>query len=142
VKADISKQNFSICPRHWYIDATFRCAQCGRDFCFTTGEQKVWYEDYGFYVDSCAKRCLKCRRELRNLKALRQEYDRDIAAALQSDDCGMKERLADVIDLLCEGHDDLPEKIHDNRKMLAKQIARRRGPGAAEQDGPTDVGDK
>jgi hypothetical protein len=128
LKADVARQNFSVAPRYWYVDATMRCDRCGDDFCFSADEQKAWYEDYGFYVDSFAKRCKACRHELRDLKALRQEYDRDIAAALMSEDCEWKLRIATVIDRLCGSDEDLPVKVHENRKVLAKQIARRSRP--------------
>jgi hypothetical protein len=124
IKADVTKQNYSVQPRQWYIDATIRCAQCGDSFCFSANEQKVWYEEYGFYVDSFPTRCNACRREQRDLKALRQEYDRDISGALASDDCDLKARMVTVIDRLCEVEEAVPVKVHENRKRLAKQIAR------------------
>lgn len=62
---------------------------------------------------------------VRDLKSLRQEYDRDIAGALASDDCGWKLRIANVIDRLCELDEHLPIKVRENRKLLAKHIARR-----------------
>jgi hypothetical protein len=133
IKADISRQNYSVCPRHWYIDAVFHCPRCGNNFRFAADEQRLWYEEIGFFVDSQPKHCGACRGELRNVKALRQEYDREIGEVLQSDDCERKQRLATVIDDLCERGGDLPERIHENRKLLAKQIARGRGP---------EVGDK
>ncbi|MBC7819129.1 MAG: zinc-ribbon domain containing protein [Planctomycetaceae bacterium] len=130
VKADISRQNFSVCPRYWYIDATFRCPRCSSNFCFSAEEQRRWYEELGFYVDSQAKHCDACRRDLRKLKERRQEYDRHIATALQSDDCAFKQRLVAVIDELCERGTDLPEKMHENRRILARQITRRSEPVA------------
>jgi hypothetical protein len=50
--ANSRAQNFSVCPRHWYVDATFRCARCGLDFVFTAEEQRFWYEQLGFWIDS------------------------------------------------------------------------------------------
>src|SRR6185436_18703578 len=43
-RADISKQHYTVCPRHWYVDATFICSDCGREFVFTASEQRFWYE--------------------------------------------------------------------------------------------------
>src|SRR5688572_18907823 len=102
VKADASRQNYTVAPRHWYIDATVACRRCHERFCFSAEEQKSWYEGYGFYVDSFPTHCPTCRRDLRDLKALRQEYDRDIANALAGDDCRLKARLLVVIDRLRE----------------------------------------
>ena len=127
VRADISKQNYSICPRHWYIDAAFRCARCGHTFVFAASEQKFWYEELGSWVDSKAKHCARCRRELRELKALRQEYDREVAAALlPKAEIGRKQRLIEVLDLLDQSGVKLPDKISENRLVLLAQIERLR----------------
>jgi hypothetical protein len=128
IKADTSKQDFSVAPRHWYIDAVFQCDRCHEKFCFSAAEQRAWYEDYKFWVDSCPRECQACRRELRRLKSLRQEYDREIAQALTCKELDLKVRIASIIDQLCDAGITLPEKVHENRKVLAKQIARRSGP--------------
>ena len=82
VRADPDSQNYGVCPRYWYIDATFRCARCNAEFSFTATEQRTWYEEYGFWIDSLPKHCLACRRELRDLKAARQEYDQCVEEVL------------------------------------------------------------
>ena len=124
VRADVSRQNYSVCPRHWYIDATFKCPRCSKEFQLTAAEQKQWCEELGFYVDSYAKNCPACRHDERKRKSLRQEYDRDIETTLQSTDVDAKKRLATIIDDLCSSEADLPLKIHENRKILGRQIAR------------------
>jgi hypothetical protein len=123
VRADTDKQNCSICPRHWYADAIFPCDRCGAQFAFTAAEQRAWYEDYGFWVDSLPRHCLACRQDLRNLKALRQEYDRSVAHAVRHGDLASKKRLAGVIDQLYELGGELPARINENRRQLASQIA-------------------
>ncbi len=131
VRADISKQDFTICPRHWYVDAASRCARCGKSFVFSAAEQKAWYEELKFYVDSLPKRCQACRRELRELKRLRQEYDHDIVAALAGDaPLEEKQRLIAVVDALDAGGIKLPDKLLDNRRVLARQIEKFRPPDA------------
>jgi hypothetical protein len=124
VRAETERQNCSICPRYWYVDAVFPCARCGAEFTFTAAEQRVWYEDYGFWIDSLPKHCLACRRQLRTLKAARQQYDQGVAQALQTGDLDAKKRLAGVIDELYELGGDLPPRINENRRRLANQIAR------------------
>ena len=124
IRADVSRQNYSVCPRHWYVDATFKCTRCSDTFCFTAAEQKRWYEELGFYVDSYAKNCPTCRRDDRQKKLLRQRYDRDIESTLQSKDVESKKHLANVIDELYSYGADLPQKMHANRKVLGNQIAR------------------
>jgi hypothetical protein len=123
VRADVSKQNCSICPRHWYIDAAFRCARCGEIFVFRSDEQRFWYEELGFWVDSRPRQCGTCRRELREVIALRQEYDRDVGTVLKAGaslEC--KKRLVNVIDLLNESDVKLPEKVLENHRILMMQM--------------------
>jgi hypothetical protein len=125
VRADFSKQNCSICPRYWYIDAAFRCARCGDTFVFTALEQQHWYEELGFWVDSIARHCGKCRCELRELKSLRQEYDRDVAAVLnRKSSVERKRRLLEVVDAFETSGVALPQKIRDTRRVLEKQVER------------------
>jgi hypothetical protein len=99
--------------------------RCGNIFIFSTGEQRFWYEEARFHIDSCPKQCRDCRRELRELKALRQEYDRDIIAALLGrSDLDKKKRLVEVVEALDCGGIQLPEKVLEHRRMLEKQIER------------------
>ena len=104
-----------------------RAVACGKEFCFTAAEQRLWYEEYRFYVDSLPKVCTACRRENRRLKTLRQEYDREVAKALASEEFDLKVHVASVIDQLREAGVVLPAMIHANRELLSKQIARRFG---------------
>lgn len=122
VRADVGKQNCSICPRYWYVDAIFPCERCGAEFTFSAGEQRAWYEEYGFWVDSLPRHCLPCRRDLRTLKAARQEYDRSVAHVLLHGDIASKQRLALVIDQLYELGGELPPRINENRRRLASEL--------------------
>ncbi len=130
VRADPDKQNCSICPRYWYVDAIFRCERCGAEFSFSAAEQRAWYEDYGFWIDSLPRHCLACRRDLRSLKTVRQEYDQSVAHVLQQGDLESMKRLAGVIDQLYELGGELPPRINENRRRLANQIGRA-GEGSA-----------
>src|SRR4030095_5274460 len=66
VRADIGAQDYTVVPRYWCIDATFRCADCGFEFAWSAQEQRVWFETYRFYVDSRATRCPPCRAKRRD----------------------------------------------------------------------------
>lgn len=122
VRSHPEKQNCSICPRYWYVDADFACARCGAEFTFSADEQRTWYEEYGFWVDSVPKNCLACRRDARLAAALRREYDERIAEVLQRGNLDSRTRLAAVIDQLYEIGESLPPRIHENRRRLAHQI--------------------
>ena len=124
VRANPEQQNCSICPRYWYVDAIFPCERCGAEFTFSAAEQRLWYEEYRFWIDSVPKHCLDCRRNLRTLKATRQEYDRTVSDVLERGDIESQARLAAVIDLLYELGGDLPPRINETRRRLANQIAR------------------
>jgi hypothetical protein len=87
-------------------------------------EQRVWYEQYHYWIDSAPKHCLECRRQLRHLKAARREYDASVERVLDGGGLEAKKRLADVIDQLYELGGKLPSRIHDTRRRLADQIAR------------------
>ena len=125
VRSDPEKQNCSICPRYWYVDAIFRCRRCGDEFSFSAAEQRVWYEEYGFWVDSLPRHCVACRRELRELKRLRQEFDLTVASTLQRGDPDQKRRLADIIDQLYELGGELPPRINEHRRRLATDLRNR-----------------
>jgi hypothetical protein len=124
VRSNPHDQNSSICPRYWYVDAIFLCDGCGAEFTFSAAEQRVWYEEYRFWIDSLPRHCLACRRDLRNLKSVRQEYDQTVARTLEGGDLESKKRLAAIIDQLYELGEDLPDRINENRRRLANQIAR------------------
>ena len=124
VRADPDRQNCSICPRYWYVDTIFQCDRCGAEFAFTAAEQRVWYEDYGFWIDSLPKHCPECRRELRELRAARQEYDLRVGEAVEAGDLETMKQLACVIDQLYELGGELPPRINETRKRLARRIAR------------------
>lgn len=67
-------------PRLVYAPITRRCASCGKDFGFSTAEQRHWYEELGFTIDSVATRCPPCRRSIRHHRLAAQRW----AAALHA----------------------------------------------------------
>jgi hypothetical protein len=128
VRGDIEKQNCSVMPRYWYIDAVIRCRQCDDHFVFSAAEQKLWYEDYFFWVCAYAVRCLKCRRQIHDVKVLRQQYDSAIAETLQGGDIEAKSRILGVIDQLEAEMNVLPQRMIENRQNLKRQTERRKQP--------------
>jgi hypothetical protein len=60
VRADITKQNFTVAPRHWYIDVALRCADCGSEFVWKNDEQRDFFETERFPVLSVATLCRRC----------------------------------------------------------------------------------
>lgn len=72
IRANVEEQNYSVCPRHWYVDAKIRCADCGEQFLFSKEEQRHWFEKLRFWVESFPVRCKSCQ-EAR--KELHQQLD-------------------------------------------------------------------
>ena len=121
IKADTNKQNYSVCPREWYIDAKFNCNGCHNPFLWSASEQKAWFEDYQFWVDSYPTHCKECRKEKRELKKIRQEYDRLVSNARSSKEIRIKKKVVDLISSL-EMSLKLPDGIIKTKKDLLRQI--------------------
>src|SRR5574341_1550125 len=107
VRADISKQNYSVCPRHWYVDATFACRDCDKEFTFTASEQRFWYEERRFWIDSLPTRCPPCRKEQRTRLNLRKRYDALIATALGACSLETKKEVVAIINELEIAEDEI-----------------------------------
>ena len=104
------------------MDAYFDCARCREQFCFSAGEQQAWFEEYWFWVDAFPKNCHSCRQDLRTLKAVRRRYDAMVTDTLKSGSTEDKRELALLIDQLYELGGELPPRINENRRILAKHI--------------------
>ncbi|MCK5649177.1 MAG: zinc-ribbon domain containing protein [Gammaproteobacteria bacterium] len=74
IKADVSRQNYSVFPRSFYVDIEKQCTQCHRWFIFYAKEQQYWYESLGFYIDSDCVKCIDCRKSEQSINTLQQEY--------------------------------------------------------------------
>ena len=92
IKANIRKQNCSICPRYWYVDMSIKCKECRNKFVFDTFEQRTWYEQYRFWIESIPTRCKACRKSVREEKSLRKSYDAKISIAISGHDLNQKKR--------------------------------------------------
>ena len=121
IKANISKQYYSVYPREWYVDATFICKDCNSEFDWSASEQKIWFEEYQFWIDSCPTHCVECRKEKRKLKMIRQEYNKLVAEAKSTNDIQLKKKVVDLIGILEESI-TLPKGIIETQTQLLKQI--------------------
>jgi putative zinc ribbon protein len=122
IRADITAQDFSVAPRHWYIDARFRCADCGSKFVWSASEQKVWFETYRFYVDSQATRCCVCRANRRDAVQLRKEYDALVSDARSHGSAEQKQRVIEILDDLESYWRVLPDKMRETRDAFRRQL--------------------
>lgn len=123
LRADIGEQNYSVCPRHWYVDATISCAKCASDFCFTAEEQKNWYERQKFWISSFPKRCKNCQQKIRRQKSLMREFYLGISEALETSDTPVKQHLVNIVDEYESLVTRPPYAMLESRSELLKQIA-------------------
>lgn len=122
IRGNPQKQNFSVCPRHWYVDADFLCANCRKEFTWTAGEQKAWFEDYFFWIDSRPRLCRKCLADCRHLEALRKEYDATIAAARLRNATDQKRRVIEIVRELETALGHLPVKMIETKELFERQM--------------------
>jgi len=133
IAADLSRQTQATLAVTHYFDTKRRCADCGQSFLFFAAEQKYWYEDLGFPLDSDCVRCVPCRKKQRGLDLQRQRYEelfhvhertseqnRDLALSalslIESGAFGKRslERVRSVLKMAGSSEDlkDLWERVH------------------------------
>ncbi|MFM2243794.1 MAG: hypothetical protein RLZ97_2650 [Verrucomicrobiota bacterium] len=129
VRGNPEKQNYSVCPRYWYIDADFVCKGCRRNFTWTAAEQKAWFEDYFFWIDSSPRHCKTCSADRKQLTALRAEYDSIVAKAFLKEAADRKIRVIEIVRELETALGPLPQKMIETKELFERQIEK------AQQDG-------
>ncbi len=119
MRGDASKQNFTVSPRYWYVDAKFRCEDCGKEFMWTAREQKVWFEVYRFYIDSEPKQCRGCRSRRRRIEALRKEYDAIVGAAREGSS-NDQIRVVGIVDHIASLGGAIPDAMRESSRIFRK----------------------
>ena len=75
IVADTEKQSLAMVPITHYFDLERRCKDCERQFIFFAQEQKYWYEELGFGLESDCIRCVECRKKQQGVARLRETYE-------------------------------------------------------------------
>ncbi|HEY5707613.1 MAG TPA: zinc-ribbon domain-containing protein [Terrimicrobiaceae bacterium] len=75
IPADLSRQSPATVPVTHYFDVKRQCRDCGKPFIFFAAEQKYWYEDLGFGLDSDCVRCVVCRKKQQGIGLKRERYE-------------------------------------------------------------------
>jgi hypothetical protein len=75
IAADVSRQKPATIPMTHYFDAKRQCADCRKPFIFFAAEQKYWYEDLGFPLESDCVRCVPCRKKQQGVESKRERYE-------------------------------------------------------------------
>ena len=128
IQGDWRKQNITVAPRHWYIDAEYECPICKRLFIWTAKEQRRWFEDYRLYVDAEPQSCRSCRQDHKRMQALRKEYDAILAEA-EKGDLKSRARVVEIIGLLGDHLDPMPEGMVQKSKWFERSLAREEDDG-------------
>jgi len=121
IRGNPPKQNYTVCPRHWYMDADFICARCGKEFTWAAAEQKAWFEDYFFWIDSHPRLCKKCMADRGRLESLRKEYDATVSEA-RSGARDQKLRIIAIVRELESALEGLPKKMIETKDLFERQI--------------------
>ena len=75
LQADLTRQTPATFPVTHYYDVKRECLDCGKHFIFFAEEQKHWYEELGFGLDSDCVRCVLCRKRQQGLARKRERYE-------------------------------------------------------------------
>lgn len=75
IPADIARQALATVPVTHYFDVRRQCRDCNRPFIFFAEEQKYWYEELGFPLESDCVRCVDCRKKQQGLERMRERYE-------------------------------------------------------------------
>ncbi len=75
IVADISRQTPATVPVTHYFDVSRKCRDCGRAFIFFADEQRHWYEELGFPLESDCVRCFPCRKREHGIALARERYE-------------------------------------------------------------------
>lgn len=86
VAADLDRQTPATIPVTHYLDIERKCAECRRWFIFFAEEQKYWYEELEFPLESDCLHCSECRKVRQELQQQRFRYEELIKQDLRSRD--------------------------------------------------------
>lgn len=75
IAADLARQTLATVPVTHYFDLERMCRDCNRPFIFFAEEQKYWYEELGFPLESDCVRCFECRKRQRGVARQREVYE-------------------------------------------------------------------
>jgi hypothetical protein len=75
IPADLGRQVPQTVPVTHYFDMECKCRDCGRPFIFFAREQKHWYEDLGFSLNSDCVRCVECRKQQQGIARERERFE-------------------------------------------------------------------
>jgi hypothetical protein len=75
IPADLTRQTAAMVAVTHYFDVDRVCVDCDRKFIFFAAEQKYWYEELGFGLESDCVRCVDCRKRQQGQAQKVQRYE-------------------------------------------------------------------
>ncbi|MFK7821635.1 MAG: zinc-ribbon domain containing protein, partial [Planctomycetaceae bacterium] len=121
IKADVSKQNYSMFPRPYYVDVLMVCADCRRRFVFFAKEQQYWYEHLGFHIDAWCDHCCECRKGRQQVKRQLQRYS-ELANKENHTDLQLGQLVDAAVFLWNEGALGNEQNLRRLKNLAVKQI--------------------
>jgi hypothetical protein len=108
-------------PKYFYVDEAIICGRCGMPFVFSAQQQRLWYEEFGFWLTSTATHCEDCRRERRATRRLQRRLAEAIHAVdHQPDDPSAHLELAEaaITHIVRTGTGNTDRAIHAARRAI------------------------
>ena len=75
IEADLQQQTPGMGAMSHYYDIDKKCRDCGKRFIFFAEEQKYWFEERKFNLNSERIRCWPCQQAKHSLAKKHQRYD-------------------------------------------------------------------
>ena len=99
-------------PYFVYLDEERKCRTCGCDFIFFKEEQQFWFETLGFWVQSEAVNCKKCRAKIRKRRDKIRKAQKELQEINPNLNFDNIEQLDEVIhSLRVDGNIYAPEPV-------------------------------
>ncbi len=123
IPADLARQTPATVPVTHYFDVTRSCRDCGRPFIFFAREQKYWYEELGFPLDSDGVRCVPCRKSQQGIALKRERYEElfHLAERRVDENLEMADCCLSLIEAAVFGRKQLP-RIRELLKASAPRL--------------------
>ena len=121
-RADISKQHYTVCPRHWYFDVTLVCEDCRENFIWSVQDQRCWFETLGHCVESQAGCCRSCSDRRQRIKQLCREYERIATQARVWGRANLMVRVIEIVDALAELGFQISPKMAQDRFLFERSV--------------------
>jgi Probable zinc-ribbon domain len=120
ISANMSLQTPATIQVTHYFDVKRKCRDCGRPFIFFAAEQKYWYEDLGFGLDSDCVRCVPCRNTQQDISQTQQRYESLFHISERTFDQNLE--MADCCLLLIEADIFHSRKLQFVRMLLKNNL--------------------